>query len=268
MMHLIRAKNLSIIFLTGLLLFITLPGYSQGRIWNVAHRGFSWYYPENTRMAIEEAIKIGADWCEIDVQITRDGQIVLMHDLTVDRTTNGSGRTDQMQLLNLKALDAGSRSSPRFAGHRIPTLIEILELAGRKIGLILDLKLGDETRVVEYVQRIGEILQVYPEVRALPMLNSPAVSKTFPKYYPQQEYIMSTSNYFELSDAAEAGISIVLRTYGRITPEYMKEAKERGIRVIAATVNEREEMLRMISMGVRGVLTDRPDLLKEVILSR
>lgn len=111
-----------------------------------AHRGFSEAYPENTLLAFEKAIEAGADRIETDLALTKDGVVVLMHDNTVDRTTDGQGGVAAFTLEELKRLDAGSWKSPEFAGERVPTLAEALELTAGRAELNLEIKSNGRTR--------------------------------------------------------------------------------------------------------------------------
>ena len=113
-----------------------LPPYPQ----LIAHRGNSSPSPENTRLAIEQAISLGVDMVEVDVRLSRDGVPVLIHNKTLRQTTNGSGRVAKHTLAELKLLDAGSWKGPQFAGEPLLTLYESLELARHRVGLNLDLK--------------------------------------------------------------------------------------------------------------------------------
>ncbi len=122
----------------------------------VAHRGgVGLGVPENTLPAIQKAIAIGAQLIEIDIRETKDGHLILMHDETVDRTTNGSGRVDQMTLEQIRKLDAGSWHSEVFKGTKVPTLEEALELMKGKIDPDLDFKEGSVEKLVAVVNKIG-----------------------------------------------------------------------------------------------------------------
>ncbi len=105
-----------------------------------AHRGASDTHPENTLAAFREAIRLGAHQIEMDVQLTKDGHMVIMHDPTVDRTTNGKGRVSDLTLAQIKKLDAGAKKNARFTGERVPTLRESLEIMPSNIWLNLHLK--------------------------------------------------------------------------------------------------------------------------------
>ena len=109
-----------------------------------SHRGARDTHPENTLAAFRHAIRLGAHMIECDVQLSKDSQMVIMHDATVDRTTNGSGRVSDLTLDELKSLDAGSWHHQAFAGERIPTLREVLEIMPRNVWLNLHLKNSTE----------------------------------------------------------------------------------------------------------------------------
>lgn len=116
---------------------------SAQNIYVAAHRGWSAKYPENTMLAFRKALEIGVDQLETDVRITKDGELVLIHDPMVDRTTNGSGKVCEMTLAELKALDAGSWLSPEFAGQQIPTFLEFMDMVKDHPTLTLDLELKE-----------------------------------------------------------------------------------------------------------------------------
>jgi glycerophosphoryl diester phosphodiesterase len=110
------------------------------RIAVIAHRGEHRAHPENTLPAFQAAIDAGADFFELDVRTTSDGRLVLMHDRTVDRTTNGGGAVRELTFDQIRALDAGAKFSPRFAGTKVPSFEEALALAHGKIGVYVDSK--------------------------------------------------------------------------------------------------------------------------------
>ena len=116
---------------------------SKNNIYVAAHRGWSEKYPENTMLAYRKAAELCVDQIEIDVRVSKDGQLVIIHDATVDRTTNGSGRVDSMTLEELRALDAGSWKSEEFAGEKIPTLDEFIEFAVSLPEMTFDIELKE-----------------------------------------------------------------------------------------------------------------------------
>lgn len=123
----------------------------------IAHRGAKAYVPENTLLALEKAAECGAEWVEIDVKLTRDGQPVVIHDDLLDRTTNGRGAVVLHELQAIRMLDAGSWFAPEFAGLQVPTFEEIVACALRlNLGLQVELKptIGDDVETAEVVMPI------------------------------------------------------------------------------------------------------------------
>ncbi len=121
----------------------------------VGHRGTVHLAPENTLAAFRKAIELGLDLIEIDVRETRDGHLVIMHDATVDRTTDGKGRVSDLTLEEIKRLDAGSWFSPKFAGERVPTLDEALSVMEGRALPDIDFKAGTPEKLVEALSRHG-----------------------------------------------------------------------------------------------------------------
>jgi glycerophosphoryl diester phosphodiesterase len=118
----------------------------------IAHRGEHLHHPENTIPAFQAAIDAGADYFEADIRTTSDGKLVIMHDETADRTTNGSGPISNMTFDQVRALDAGQKFSKEFTGTRVPTFDEILDLAHGKIGVYVDTKEADPLQLVEAIE--------------------------------------------------------------------------------------------------------------------
>ena len=116
---------------------------NEKNIYVAAHRGWSEKFPENTIEAFVSAIELGVDQLETDIRISKDGELVLMHDATVDRTTDGSGAVNEMTLEELKALDAGINKGIEFAGCKIPTFSEFMELVKDLPAMTLDIELKE-----------------------------------------------------------------------------------------------------------------------------
>lgn len=139
---------------------------SEKNIYVAAHRGFSEKYPENTMEAFRAAVALGVDQIETDVRITADGELVLHHDATVDRTTNGTGLVKSFTLAQLKALDAGIKKGEEFAGCRIPTFLEFMDYVKDIPGLTVDIELKeytteDEQVAYEVADRVLKIVDEY-----------------------------------------------------------------------------------------------------------
>lgn len=123
-------------------------GAPHGAIDVIAHRGASAYAPENTLASFKLAKEMSADWFELDCTLTKDGEVVVIHDDTVDRTTDGTGYVRDLTLYDIKQLDAGSWFAPEFAGERIPTLRQALEFAKWNIGVYIEIKDSADDRTL------------------------------------------------------------------------------------------------------------------------
>ena len=140
---------------------------SKKNIFVAAHRGWCAAYPENTMLAFKKALEIGVDQIETDVRVTADGELVLIHDSTVDRTTNGTGKVCEKTLAELRELDAGIKKGDEFAGEKIPTFIEFMELVKDHPTLTLDIELkeyptaGREALAFEVCDRVLKIIDDY-----------------------------------------------------------------------------------------------------------
>ncbi len=119
-------------------------GAPSGQIDVIAHRGASFVAPENTLAAFRRAHEMGADWFELDCQLARDGEVIILHDSELERTTGAVGEASEYDLAELKKLDAGTWKSPTFAGEPIPTLAEALDFARGRIGVYIEIKNSDD----------------------------------------------------------------------------------------------------------------------------
>jgi glycerophosphoryl diester phosphodiesterase len=126
---------------------------SKRRILTSAHRGEHLHHPENSLPAIQAAIDAGMDFVELDIQTTSDGKLVLMHDGTVNRMTDGTGPVASMTLAEIKKLDLGVKFPGQFPGLRVPTFDEALELAKGRIGVYVDTKNARPNDLVESIER-------------------------------------------------------------------------------------------------------------------
>ena len=139
---------------------------SPNNIWVAAHRGFSEKYPENTMEAFRAAVELGVDQIETDVRITADGQLVLHHDATLDRTTTGTGLVKDHTLAQLKELDAGVKKGAEFAGCKIPTFLEFMDYMKTLPNMTIDIELKEyvhthEATAYEVADRVLKIVDEY-----------------------------------------------------------------------------------------------------------
>jgi glycerophosphoryl diester phosphodiesterase len=162
-----------------------LPAQTR-RIVAISHRGEHLHHPENTMPAFQEAVRVGADYIEVDVRTTADGKLVLMHDGQADRTTNGKGDLAKMTFEEVRALDAGVKFGPQFEGTRVPAFDEVLDYARGKINLYVDVKQVTAKDLVEHIVGHGmadhmviypgriakEIQELNPRLRIMPEARS------------------------------------------------------------------------------------------------
>ncbi|MDQ4128114.1 MAG: glycerophosphodiester phosphodiesterase [Actinomycetota bacterium] len=253
---------------------------------NFAHRGDSTRAPENTLEAFRRAVEAGAGGLELDVHLTRDGHVVVIHDATLDRTTSGSGAVDGRTLEELKGLDSGHCFSPdggttypyRGLGLGVPTLAEVLEeFPDVSINIdIKDLRAGCEAAVVEVLRKAraeGRALIVstyHPAVRRVRKVSGGSVATGASRREVAIFYLLSALRLEGMLrpdyDALQVPVS-----YGGlalVTRRFVEAAHARGVRVDAWTINDPAEMRRLLDLGVDVVMTDRPDTLAGVLAER
>lgn len=221
----------------------------------VAHRGASGYAPENTLAAIKVAIEMKADMAEFDVYRSKDGVIVVMHDDTVNRTTNGKGKIEEMTLKELKTLDAGSKYDKKFAGEKIPTLEEVIKETQGKILLNIEIKgSGCEKGIVELVKKYGmqDKVQVssfhHEYLQTIKKLNPDIHTGALVNFAPDLKIIVS-----------EIGADALNIMWLGFNETLLKQTKEIGLQMFVWTVNDETGMRKMINAGVDGIITNYPD---------
>jgi len=238
---------------------------------NIAHRGFSSQYPENTILSFQKALDLGVKRLELDLQVTRNGELVVLHDRTVNRTTDGTGATSDKSLEEIKALDAGSWLSPDFAGNRIPTFEEVLVELPSAI-LVTELKFEGNNAikdVIDIVNDHGAADRVV--ISSFDHAKLPAIKNIAPEL-PTTALIkadgQSTREWVE--QARELRIDTLGPKCVDITEEYVETAHNAGLLVRAWGLgrDQGEEMTRLIELGVDGMTTDCPDILQKILVSR
>ena len=229
----------------------------------MAHRGASAYEPENTLRAFQRAIDLGADMSELDVHMSRDGHVIVMHNATVEKTTNGVGAIKNMTLAEIKALDAGK-------GERVPTLQEVIDLVRGKHGLYIELK-GEGTPgpVVEVLRRngftdrkqviVGSFLpwlvqqtrELAPEI-ATSLLVGPV--------YPAADLIAMTraasGDYVHLCWENRAP-----QPHKLLTPELLSALRAAGLGIVLWHEERPEELAVLTTLDIDAICSNTPDRL-------
>ena len=223
---------------------------------NIAHRGASGYAPENTRAAFALAIEMGADRIETDVRRTSDGALVLVHDGTVARTTDGHGPVADHTLAELRALDAGSWYGDDFAGERILTLDELIDEFGSRLPLVLEIKVGLATAALVDAIRtegIGERVHVtsfdWAALLAARSLD-PDVTCGF---------LSPVFDVDLIRRCARRGFAQICPHVDTLTAELVGEAHAAGLVVRAYGVTKREQVDRLFATGADGATVNWPD---------
>ncbi len=219
------------------------------------HRGAAALEPENTLRGIRRAIEIGVDQVEVDVHLTKDGELVVMHDDTVDRTTNGHGRVRDLGFEEIRSLDAGK-------GEVVPTLQEVISLVKGKVNLQVELKgLGVEEKAVETVEEAGMVDKVvftsfrHPALKAVKELNPDIETGVLFYCLPIEPCRL----------ALDAEAEAIHPNIHFVSAEMVRRAHALGLEVRAWNSDEEEEMKRLIKTGIDALGSNRPDLLVKVI---
>ncbi|ANE43825.1 glycerophosphodiester phosphodiesterase [Deinococcus puniceus] len=255
--------------------------------WNIAHQGGELLWPSNTLLAFREAAALGVQMLDTDMHATADGVLVLSHDETVDRLTDGKGRIRELTLAQVRALDAGARFSRdggktfpyRGQGHTIPTLEEALaahpelpwiieikqeapSLAAPFCAVLRQRKMTERVIVASFSDRaLQEFRAACPEV---------TTSMTERELRPLvilSKVGLGSVGLAGLAPAAGRAAQVPVRAGGIevVTASFVAQMHARGIAVQVWTINEEAEMRRLLRLGVDGINTDRPDLLKRVL---
>ena len=225
------------------------------KIFVVAHRGDSYHAPENTIPAFELAIKNGADFVEIDIRKTKDGHIVIMHDPTVDRTTNGTGKVSELTLDYIKSLDAGFWYSKKFENVKVPTFREVLEMAKDKVGLFIELKQeGLEEDVVKLLKEYDMINDV---VVLSSLWGSLRKIKFLEPHIPTMCDFPKVS-YEELYRVQEYYPNIISIHKNRLDKSFIRYVHKKGIMINSWPINTYQETLKSIESEVDFITTDNP----------
>jgi len=239
----------------------------------IAHRGDSAHRPENTLASFANALEVGATVVELDVQLTADGHVVVIHDPTLDRTTTGRGDVRRLTLAEVRAVSAGypDRFGPTYAGERVPTLAEVLALVRGRARTLVEIKSesvtddadgGIEARVVDEVRRAGaatEVALISFDQRAVVRLQALAPEITRGRLFGR------TSADEMLGRAREAGCEIVMPHKSQISAALGDRARAAGLKLATWVVDDVEELRRLAAFGLYGVGSNRPGVLLEAI---
>lgn len=241
----------------------------------VAHRGNSMRAPENTLASMREAFELGADVVELDLRLTQDGVPVLLHDATVDRTTNGTGPVSAMTLADVKELDAGSWKDQRYAGELVPTLTEALEF-GRGRGLLLIdaprtdaipamVQAIDAAAMKDGVLICGCYVDTAPDVHRCDSELQVCLNVDAEVEKLAQREDKSDFNRAYIRQASRTQLGPLIVWHGYVTGELMQLAHRRGMAVWPWTIDDEPNMRRFIELGADAIVTNDPERLIRIL---
>lgn len=246
----------------------------------VAHRGGAALAPENTLAAFENALKIGVDQVECDVHLSKDGELVIMHDPDVSRTTNGTGQIGEMTLAEIKKLnDAAKFGDGSWPEQKVPTLVEVLDVVKGKAGIQIEIKvaagnarypgiekkvadalatrnMADQAIVISFdFPTLKDIKAIDPRIKTGALVNAQWMMARMAKS-PEEivgEVIQTT------------GADYFMPTSGSVTEALVKATHAKGMKLGTWTVDATGEMKRLAGWGVDGITSNRPDELKQTL---
>jgi glycerophosphoryl diester phosphodiesterase len=249
----------------GFLLALLSGLPSTAQVVVIAHRGEHRAHPENTLPAFQAAIDAGADFFEMDVRTTSDGRLVLMHDAKVDRTTNGHGGIREMTFDQIRALDAGAKFSPQFAGTRVPSFEEALALARGKIGVYVDSKDIAPAGLADALTKMDMLNAVVVYGGSGFLKNVQALSPSV-KIMPEAASAASLDRLL-----TDLKLRVVAFDAGDFKDDVIAVAKHAGVEIYVDrlwTADTPSAWQDAIDRGAAGIQTDRPTELVEYLRSR
>lgn len=244
----------------------------------IAHRGASGIVPENTLIAFKKAMEIGVDRIEMDLRQTIDGEVIVLHDKTIRRTTNGWGSARKLPLKKIQRYSAGSWFHHEFSKEKVPTFREVLELVDGRTTLLLEIKDGSpyhhgiEKNVIQLINEYNAhdwcIVQsfndrVLKNFRALPDLNSD-VQKLFEIVIPVAPFYGGSRFTYKALKSYDFAQEVNVN-FKNVTPLVVQKVHKMGKKINVWTVNDAYDLKLFVDMGVDGIITDYPNRLKSIL---
>jgi glycerophosphoryl diester phosphodiesterase len=236
----------------------------QQKMINVAHRGASGHAPANTMAAFHKGFEMKADYIEIDVQMTKDGELVAIHDTNVDRTTNGTGAVGSLTFEEIRQLDAGSWFGPEFAGEKVPTFEEILDAFRGKVGILIELKApelypGIEEKVAEALKE-RNLHRPNNEKIIIQSFNHDSM-QTSKELLPNVPHgVLVGGSWADVTEEQLAEFATYADYFNPnmniVTHDLVADVHEADMKIYPYTSRSQEQALRLFDLGVDGIITD------------
>jgi glycerophosphoryl diester phosphodiesterase len=246
----------------------------------IAHKGASGIAPENTMASFQAALDIGVDIIELDVRQTKDEEIIVFHDQFLDRTTNGTGDVHEYTLEQLKQLDAGSWFSSKFSDQKIPTLKEVLDLIDGRCQVLIEIKHMDHPHYHDFSDKLVDIIRLEDNGFDWVLLQS------YEDKYLEEAQIYDDriqTNKMLIGEDSTPLLAFYIETkirlghgdskgslktlnpeFTTLSPRRIFRMHSRGFKVFTYSVNTRKDMIKMLNMGVDGIITDFPSELVKI----
>jgi glycerophosphoryl diester phosphodiesterase len=216
----------------------------------IGHRGARAYEPENTLSSYKKALELGVDAVELDARRTKDGEIIVIHDAEVDRTTNGRGLVSQLTLKEIKQFNTEK-------DQKIPTLEEALDFLDKKVKVLIELK---ETGFEEKMLKVIRKKELEKNVIIVSFLEE-ALRKVRELDDIVETGLIYTNHKNPIKTASDLKANYLLPLYRFTHTADVQKAHQNGLKVIVWTINKREEVAEYVKKGVDGITSDRPDIL-------
>ena len=231
----------------------------------IAHRGAAGKAPENTLASIRQAVKDGADWIEIDVQETLDGKVVVIHDSDFMKLAGRDLKVWNSTVKELQEIDVGSWFGPEFSAERVPTLAQVLEEVRGQSRVLIELKYYGHDRQLE--QRVVDIVEKAVMVNDVAVMSlEHSGIKKFHALRP--DWVVGLLSSKAIGNLSDLDVDFLAINMGMATPEFIRRALKADMQLFVWTVNDQVSMSRMMSLGVDGIITDEPELARNVLTDR
>jgi glycerophosphoryl diester phosphodiesterase len=240
----------------------------------VAHRGASDLAPENTLAAVRLAWELGADAVEVDVHLSRDNQVVVIHDETTRRTTGETHRVAKTTAAILRTLDAGSFKDAKFAGEKIPLLSEVLETVPKGRKLLVEIKTGTEillpvAQAIARSKKLDRVVIISFDLKVA--AGAKKMMSEIPVYWLANSKKDRQAGTYRphkrelIEQAKSKGLDGLGVHFGGVTGEFAERVKGEGLKLFVWTVNQENEARRLQSLGIDGLITDRPGWMRNLL---
>ena len=241
-----------------------LEAVHTGRVLVIGHRGALGHAPENTMASFEKGVECGADLLELDVQLSRDGELIVMHDPEVSRTTDGTGHIKDMTLAEIKALDAGAWFDARFRGQRVPTLPEVLAWARSRIPLVIEIK-GDPHPAAGLEEKLAATVDAYDMLDEVIIISfhHPSVKRVKQIEPRLATGILYVGSLVDTVGAARAALADSMHLHWAYwTRQAAEEVHAAGLAASAWNADDEPLMEYLVGLGVDSIGSNYPDRLR------